>query len=281
MGGRVKILHPSVILRGLEQKARKRFGQHFLTDVGLVEKIVRRSGVKPGDEVLEIGPGLGILTRMLLAAEANVTCVELDRDLAAYLEEMVPQVRLIQGDAMRQDWDAILTTKPVKVVANLPYNVGTHVVMQLIRRPDLFSSVNVMLQKEVVDRMMAEPGSKTYGALSVQVQCRAKTSFLLAVPPGAFHPPPKVQSSVIRLVPRQTPDAGRAGMDHLDRVVKAAFSQRRKTLANALGALLGKEMVRRAIQQLEWNENVRGEALTRRQFIQLTDTLLDLDAFNS
>jgi len=277
----MKILHPSVILRGLEQKARKRFGQHFLTDVGLVEKIVRRAGVKPGDEVLEIGPGLGILTRMLLAAEANVTCVELDRDLAAYLEEMLPQVRLIQGDAMRQDWDEVLTSKPVKVVANLPYNVGTHVVMQLIRRPDLFSSVTVMLQKEVVDRMMAEPGSKTYGALSVQVQSRAKTAFLLAVPPGAFHPPPKVQSSVIRLIPRETPDAGRAGMDTLDRVVKASFSQRRKTLANALGALLGKEMVRRAIQQLEWNENVRGEALSRRQFIQLTDTLLDLDAFKA
>ena len=140
------------------------FGQHFLTDVGLVEKIVRRSGVKSGDEVLEIGPGLGILTRVLLAAGAKVTCVELDRDLAAYLEEMVPQVRLIQGDAMRQDWDEVLQHKPVKVVANLPYNVGTHVVMQLIRRPDLFSSVNVMLQKEVVDRMMAEPGSKAYGA---------------------------------------------------------------------------------------------------------------------
>ena len=271
----MKILHPSVILRGLEQRARKRFGQHFLTDVGLVETMVRRARVKPGDKVLEIGPGLGILTRVLLAADADLTCVELDRDLADYIEEMLPQVRLIRGDAMRQDWAKILPEAPVKVVANLPYNVGTHLVMQLLSKPDLFESIHVMLQKEVVDRMMAGPGSKAYGALSVQVQARAETAFVLGVPPGAFHPPPKVQSSVIRLLPRSTPDAGKAGIELMDRVVKASFSQRRKTLSNSLGALLDKEAVRTVVADLGWPSNIRGETLTRAQFVQLTDALLE------
>ena len=271
----MKILHPSVILRGLEQKARKRCGQHFLTDIGLVETMVRRARVKPGDQVLEIGPGLGILTRVLLAAGAELTCVELDRDLADYIEEMLPEVRLIRGDAMRQDWPAILPKSPVKVVANLPYNVGTHLVMQLLAQPSLFQSIHVMLQKEVVDRMMAEPGSKAYGALSVQVQARAETAFVLGVPPGAFHPPPKVQSSVIRLIPRPTPEAGVAGIEHLDRVVKASFSQRRKTLSNSLGALLDKGAVRTVISELGWPTDIRGERLSRAQFIQLTDVLLE------
>jgi 16S rRNA (adenine1518-N6/adenine1519-N6)-dimethyltransferase len=271
----MKILHPSVILRGLEQRARKRFGQHFLTDVGVVEKMVRRAGIQPGDRVLEIGPGLGILTRVLLAAGADLTCVELDRDLAAYLEEALPQVRLIQGDAMRQDWEALLVERPVKVVANLPYNVGTHMVMQLLRSPHLFQSIHVMLQKEVVDRMLAPPGNKTYGALSVQVQARADTAFVLAVPPAAFHPPPKVQSTVIRLIPRPSPEAGRAGMARLDRVVKASFSQRRKTLANSLGALVGKEVVQELIAEFGWSASIRGETLNRHEFVQLADALMD------
>jgi len=252
---------PRGILRVLEQRARRRFGQHFLSDQGIVDRIVRRSGVGPGDRVLEIGPGLGILTHALDRAGVALTAVELDRDLADHIGRVFPDVRLIQGDALAQDWAVLLGGEPHVVVANLPYNVGTRVVLQLLAYPELFPRIVVMLQREVVDRLLAPPGSRTYGALSVVAQARAKLAFLLAVPPGSFHPPPKVESSVIRLEPYSAPQVGAASPRDFDRVVRAAFSQRRKVVLNSLGGLYGRERAAAALDQAGIDPRERAERI--------------------
>lgn len=253
---------PRGILRLLEQRARRRFGQHFLSDQGIVDRIVRRSGVGEGSDVLEIGPGLGILTHALVQKGVALTAVELDRDLADHIERVFPTVRLVRGDAARQNWPELLGDGAWTVVANLPYNVGTTVVMQLLKHPAVFRRVVVMLQKEVVDRMLAGPGSRTYGALSVQVQARAQASHLLAVPPGSFHPPPKVQSSVIRLDLHPEPQVGSVTPEAFDRVVRSAFSHRRKTVLNSLSALYGKDRARGALLDASVDPGLRAERLS-------------------
>ena len=255
--------HPSVLLKTLEQRARKRFGQHFLHDDGLVDRIVRAARIKPGDRVVEIGPGLGILTRALLRAEADVTAVELDRDLAAWLREQYPEIRLVEGDAMKVDWDEVMPEPEAKVVANLPYNVGTHLLMDLLRRPGRFTSVTVMLQQEVVDRLMAAVGSRAYNALSVEAQVRGQPVFLLRVPPGAFYPPPKVHSAVIRFDLFDAPRTGEVDPAWFDKVVRAGFSHRRKTLANSLGSRFGKDHAKEAIAATGLRPDIRAQALTK------------------
>lgn len=252
---------PRGILAVLEQRARRRFGQHFLHDMGVVERIVRRSGVGEGDRVLEIGPGLGILTHALVSTGAQLTAVELDRDLADHIERVFPQVTLVRGDALKQHWREVLGGEPHVVVANLPYNVGTHVVMQLVSLPDLFPRIVVMLQKEVIDRMLAEPGGKAYGALTVQLRARARASHLLAVPPGAFHPPPKVQSAVVRIEPFEEPRCGDVDVAFFDKVVRAAFSHRRKTLRNSLTPVFGKERAVDALAAAGIDDGLRAEVL--------------------
>ena len=217
--------HPKQILRELEQRARKRFGQHFLVQRDVVVRMVRGSGVQAGDSVVEIGPGLGILTRALLEAGADLTAVELDRDLAQHLRETMPRVRLVEADALGVNWPELCPGGGWRVVANLPYNVGTPLVMTLLQYPRTFTCLSVMLQREVADRLMALPGSKTYGALSVRAQARARIRPLVQVPPNAFHPPPKVRSSVIRLDLLPEPDFGPAGEATFERVVRGAFSQ--------------------------------------------------------
>lgn len=264
---------PRGILRVLEQRARRRFGQHFLAQQGIVDRIVRRASVKPGDRVLEIGPGLGILTHALVEAGADLTAVELDRDLADHIERVFPQVRLIRGDALHQDWSALFGEGPVHVVANLPYNVGTRVVMQLVDHPEIFDRIVVMLQKEVVDRILAGPGNRTYGALTVQLQARARASFLLAVPPKAFHPPPKVDSAVVRLEPYAEPRCGPATLKQLHHVVKAAFSHRRKTIQNSLAPLYGRDVARAALAVAEIDPGIRAEQLDLAAFRRLAAAL--------
>lgn len=264
---------PRAMLRLLEQRARRRFGQHFLSEQSVVDRIVRRSGVGKGTRVLEIGPGLGILTHALVGAGAEVTAVELDRDLADHIEAVFPTVRLVRGDATQQNWRELLGDGPWTVVANLPYNVGTQLVIELLDEPEIFSRIVVMLQKEVIDRLLAEPGSRTYGSLSVRVQARAAGAFLLAVPPESFHPPPKVQSSVIRLEPYPTPRTGSVAPRAFDRVVKAAFSQRRKTLPNSLAGLYGKERAREALVACGIDPGLRAERLDLDAYRRLAATL--------
>lgn len=232
---------PWLILHDLEQRARRRFGQHFLTRPDLVARMVRGARVQPGDRVVEIGPGLGILTAELLRVGADLTAVELDRDLAAYVREAFPTVRLVEGDAAKVNWAEVCPGTGWKVVANLPYNVGTGILLDMLDLRERFTSITVMLQREVVLRLIAEPGSKTYGAISACAQVRADMRFLLPVPPGAFHPPPKVESAVIIGELYAEPRCGPVGLAAFDRTVRAAFSQRRKTLLNALSPVFTRE----------------------------------------
>lgn len=262
---------PRAILRELEQRARRRFGQHFLTDAGVVRRMVGGARVSAGDRVVEIGPGLGILTEQLLSHDVELTAVELDRDLAAYIRERFPQVRLIEGDAAKVDWADVTPGTGWKVVANLPYNVGTTVVMQLVRRPETFASVTVMLQLEVVQRLMAEPGSKAFGALSVQAQARARPRFVLKLPPGAFHPPPKVDSAVIHFDVYETPATGSCPADHFDKVVRAAFSHRRKTLRNSLAASWGRERADRSLAAAGLEQGMRPEQVDLAGYVALAE----------
>lgn len=265
------------LLKQLETRARKRFGQHFLVKPEIVQRIVRGARVREGDRVVEIGPGLGVLTRELLANGARVLAVELDRDLAAFIRETLPEVELIETDAARVDWHA--TVEPgAKVVANLPYNVGTKVLMQMLRTGDagvpVFQSVTVMLQKEVVDRLMAAPGTRKYGALTVEAQARASAVFVLSVEPDSFHPPPKVRSSVVRMDVRpEGPQTGGVEPAAFDRVVHAAFSQRRKTLVNSLSSLYGKDRARAAVAEAELDPGIRAERLSLAAFRALAGAL--------
>lgn len=274
-------LHPAVLLRALEQRARKRFGQHFLARPSIVARIVRGARVEEGDEVLEIGPGLGVLTRALLSAGAKVTAVELDRDLAAFLREREPDIRLIEGDAMTVDLDEAIPNPPAKVVANLPYNVGTQLVLRLIDVPEKVSTITVMLQREVVQRMLAEPGSRTYGSLTVQIAARGQARWLLGVPPEAFHPPPKVESAVVRIDLYDAPRTGRVSMDFFDRVVRAGFSQRRKTLVNSLTTVFGKERSRQAVERAGVDPKARAETLDHAAFVALAEALADSESASS
>lgn len=229
----IATVHPATRLRELETRARRRFGQNFLVSDGLADTIVMRAGVRPGDRVLEIGPGLGVLTASLARAGARVTAIELDRDLAAALPEIVPDVTLIQGDALRVPLPDV-----DRVVANLPYNVATPLCLRLLA---LKVPMALMFQREVADRIEADSGSRTYGSLSIQIQVRARVERLVSLPPGAFHPAPKVHSAVVGFTPVPVPDFAGATPEAFDRLVRLGFSARRKTLTNAFGAQLGRE----------------------------------------
>jgi len=265
--------HPKEILARLEQRARRRFGQHFLWRTDLVQRIVMGARVAPGDRVVEVGPGLGILTRALVAAGADLTAVELDRDLAQLIRETIPAVNLVEADAVRVHWAELCPGSGWKVVANLPYNVGTGLVMDWLRIPGTFQSLTVMLQREVVDRLVANPGSKAYGAISVLAQARARCVLVTVVPPSAFHPPPKVDSAVLRLELFPEPTMGASSPVHFERVVRAAFSQRRKTVANSLGALFGKSVALEALAHTGIEPTVRAERLDLAAFTALAAAL--------
>lgn len=265
--------HPREVLHQLEQSAKRRFGQHFLADEFLVDGIVRGAGVSPGDRVLEVGPGLGILTRALLRAGADLTAVELDRDLAAYLREALPAVRLIEGDAARLDWAEVCPGQGWKIVANLPYNVGTGLVVDWLRGPRRFASLTVMLQWEVVQRLLAPPGSKTYGAVSVLAAAYAEGRLLRKVPPGAFHPPPKVESAVVHFDLQAEPRLEGVPAAHFETVVRAGFAQRRKTLVNSLASRWPREVTVQALSDVGLRADVRAEALSLRSFLALASAL--------
>jgi 16S rRNA (adenine1518-N6/adenine1519-N6)-dimethyltransferase len=252
---------PRAALRALEQRARRRFGQNFLTRRDIVAGMVRGAGVQAGAPVIEIGPGLGMLTREIVEAGASLTAVEVDRDLANWIRSGWPEVRLVEADATRVDWSAVVERPGTRVIANLPYNVGTHLVVDLLRFPQLFTSLTVMLQREVVERLLAEPGSDAYGSLSVYVATRARGEWLLDVPASAFHPQPKVDSAVVHLELRACPDIGGVAPEHFDRVVRAAFAQRRKTVANSLSTSFPRESVVPALDRAGIDPKRRAETL--------------------
>ncbi len=252
---------PRTILRRLEQRARRRFGQHFLTGTRHVDRMVRGARVGQGDRVVEIGPGLGILTSALERAGAVVTAVELDRDLAEFMRTTHPGVRLVEGDALTVDWAEVAPGSGWRVVANLPYNIGTTVLMRLLRQPERFVGVTVMLQNEVVQRLLAVPGTRAYNALSIEAQVRGRPCFLMKLGPGAFHPPPKVDSAVVRFDLFPEPDTGGVPPGAFDRVVRAAFAQRRKTIQNSLRTAFPRAAVERALGAARIDPRSRGEVV--------------------
>lgn len=244
---------------------RKRFGQHFLTRPEIPARIADSAGVAAGDRVVEIGPGRGILTDELLRRGAVVTAVELDRDLAAHLRETRPDLRVIEADALRVDWSEVCPREPGdppwKLVANLPYNVGTAIVLDMLHRSNIFSVLTVMLQREVAERMVASPGDDAFGSLSVHVSAYAEARVTMRVPPGAFHPPPKVDSAVIRLDLREVALVGSAGPEAFEKALRAGFAQRRKTILNSLSSGFPKEQVRRGLEAAGIDPVRRAETL--------------------
>jgi 16S rRNA (adenine1518-N6/adenine1519-N6)-dimethyltransferase len=217
--------------------ARKRFGQNFLHDQGILRRIVEFISPRPGERLVEIGPGEGALTLPLLRAAGALTAIELDRDLIEPLKAKaagIGALTVISADALTVDFGALAHGAPLRVVGNLPYNISTPILFHCLEHADAIRDMHFMLQKEVVERMAAPPGSKTYGRLSVMLQLRCTVEPLLRVPPGAFRPAPKVDSAVVRLVPLPAASLPQVDNALLERVVRAAFGQRRKTLNNAL-----------------------------------------------
>jgi 16S rRNA (adenine1518-N6/adenine1519-N6)-dimethyltransferase len=218
--------------------ARKRFGQHFLSDGGIIDAIVREIAPQPGDAMVEIGPGLAALTQPLVERLGRLTVIELDRDLAKRLREHA-QLEVIESDVLKVDFAALAERfpgKPLRVVGNLPYNISTPILFHLLGYAHLVADQHFMLQKEVIDRMVAKPATSDYSRLSVMLQWRYKMEVVLFVPPESFDPPPRVDSAVVRMVPLATPPAVDAA--RLGEIVQVAFSQRRKLLRHTLGKWL-------------------------------------------
>lgn len=214
-------------------QARKRFGQNFLTDGGVIDAIVRAIDPRPGDAMVEIGPGLAAMTQPLVERLGQLTVIELDRDLAARLRKH-PQLTVIESDVLRVDF-ATLPEK-LRVVGNLPYNISSPILFHLLPFADRVLDQHFMLQKEVVDRMAAGPGGKEYGRLSVMLQWRYDVEALFDVPPESFDPPPKVMSAIVRMTPWKEP--ARIEPKLFEEMVASAFSQRRKLLRHSLGRWL-------------------------------------------
>jgi 16S rRNA (adenine1518-N6/adenine1519-N6)-dimethyltransferase len=218
--------------------ARKRFGQHFLADEGVIGDIVRAIQPRPGDALVEIGPGLGAMTQPLLERAGALTVIELDRDLAARLRASGrPGLSVIEADVLNVDFAALAAQagRPLRVVGNLPYNISSPILFHLLPVAHAVRDQHFMLQKEVVDRMAAAPGGKDYGRLSVMLQWRYAIEAVLDVPPQAFEPPPRVDSAVVRMVPRPPEAVAAIDAARLGALVAAAFSQRRKLLRHSLG----------------------------------------------
>ncbi|WP_245778822.1 16S rRNA (adenine(1518)-N(6)/adenine(1519)-N(6))-dimethyltransferase RsmA [Dokdonella immobilis] len=223
---------------------RKRFGQHFLHDAGIIARIVQAVDPKPGQRIVEIGPGDGAITLPLLRKAGRLTVIELDRDLVPRIAARsagIGELEIIQADVLTVDFTALAGAERLRVVGNLPYNISSPILFHCIDHLDAIEDMHFMLQKEVVDRMAAAPGSKTYGRLSVMLQLACRVEPLLPVPPGSFRPPPKVDSAVVRLLPRPREERPIADQAAIARLVRAAFGQRRKTLSNSLDGLAGND----------------------------------------
>jgi 16S rRNA (adenine1518-N6/adenine1519-N6)-dimethyltransferase len=217
--------------------ARKRFGQHFLVDRQIVQSLVACIDPRLGDRLVEIGPGLGALTLPLLQRVPRLTAIEIDRDLAARWRAQAPDaVELIEADAL--DFDFSSLGEGLRIVGNLPYNISTPLLFHLMDAADRVRDQHFMLQKEVIDRMVATPGGRDFGRLSVMLQWRYRMERLLDVPPAAFDPPPKVDSAVVRMVPKAAQELPRVDRGLLSALVACAFSQRRKLLRHSLGPWL-------------------------------------------
>ena len=263
----------------------KKYGQNFLIDSNILDKIIRAADVDRDDCVLEIGPGIGTMTQYLCEHAREVVAVEIDKKLIPILEQdtlsAYKNVTIINEDILKVDINAIVQEKnngkPIKVVANLPYYITTPIIMALFENHIALQSITIMVQKEVADRMQAVPGTKDYGALSLAVRYYAKPEIIMKVPASCFMPRPNVDSAVIRLTRYEKPPVEAADEARLFDVIRASFNQRRKTLVNGLsnaGNLgIGKEKAAEAIERMGLSPTVRGETLTLEQFVELTNFL--------
>lgn len=249
---------------------RKRFGQHFLHDPVTIEQLLIAIAPQPQQHLVEIGPGQGALTFPLLQRVNTLNVIEIDRDLAQKLKRHSPILQIHQGDVLRFDFRQLKTeAQLLRVVGNLPYNISTPLLFYLLKYIDCIQDMIFMLQKEVVDRMVATPATAHYGQLSVILQYHYQITQLFDVAPQAFSPPPQVYSSVVHLMPHTTPPVPVACLTDFNRVVKQAFSQRRKILRNTLKGLLDVQ----AIQAVDIDPQTRPETLTLGQFAQLANHL--------
>lgn len=262
----------------------KKFGQNFLIDTHVLDKIISAAGITEDDFVLEIGPGIGTMTQYLASAAREVCAVEIDKSLIPILEDTLKEydnVTVINEDILKVDIGKLAEEKnqgrPIKVVANLPYYITTPIIMGLFESHVPVESITVMVQKEVADRMQVGPGMKEYGALSLAVQYYAKPYIVANVPPNCFMPRPKVGSAVIRLTRHDQPPVQVKDEKLLFSIIRASFNQRRKTLANGLknyeGFHFTKEEIEAAIAQCGFSPSIRGEALSLKEFAMLADVL--------
>ena len=272
------------ILQKYHFNFQKKFGQNFLIDTHVLDKIIEAAAITKDDFVLEIGPGIGTMTQYLCEAAREVAAVEIDRNLIPILEETLggyDNVTVINQDILKLDINALAQEKnggkPIKVVANLPYYITTPIIMGLFEKHVPIDSITIMVQKEVADRMQVGPGTKEYGALSLAVQYYAKPEIVAIVPPNCFMPRPKVGSAVIRLTRHKEPPVTVEDEALMFRLIRASFNQRRKTLANGLNnspeIRLTKEQIQQSIEALGVPATIRGEALTLEQFARLSDII--------
>lgn len=278
-----KLSNPQVtidIIKKYNFAFQKRFGQNFLIDSHVVNKIVAAAGITKDDTVLEIGPGIGTMTQYLAEAAGHVYAVEIDKNLLPVLDETLAEydnVTVVNNDILKVDIKELVGDKEVKVVANLPYYITTPIIMGLFENHIPASSITVMVQKEVAMRMQAGPGSKDYGALSLAVQYYAEPYIVANVPPNCFMPRPNVGSAVIRLTKYDKPPIEVKDEALMFSLIRASFNQRRKTLQNGINNApnlsFSKEQVVDALKSLGLSESIRGEALTLEQFAALANEL--------
>ncbi|RHO37852.1 16S rRNA (adenine(1518)-N(6)/adenine(1519)-N(6))-dimethyltransferase RsmA [Clostridium sp. AM16-23] len=272
------------IIQKYEFMFQKKFGQNFLIDTHVLEKIISAAGITKNDCVLEIGPGIGTMTQYLAENAGHVVAVEIDRNLIPILKETLADydnVTVINEDILRVDIKALAEEynggKPIKVVANLPYYITTPIIMGLFESGVPIDNITVMVQKEVADRMKEGPGSKDYGALSLAVQYYAEPEIVANVPPNCFIPRPNVGSAVIRLTRHKEMSVEVKDPALMFKIIRASFNQRRKTLQNGLGNApelpYTKEQIAAAIAEMGLTPTIRGEALSLAQFAQLSDIL--------
>ena len=249
---------------------RKRFGQNFLTDQGVIQKIISSINPSDRDHIVEIGPGQGAITEFLLQHCEKLDAIELDKDLIPKLEKKFPfeNFHLIQFDALKFNYASLYHDQPLRIVGNLPYNISTPLLFHLLDQASIVKDMHFMLQKEVVDRLAACPNTKAYGKLSVITQAQCEVKALFDISPQAFNPPPKVQSAFVRLIPRAEPLIGDEEWKTFEKTVAAAFAHRRKTLRNNLKTLTNLENI-----DSEIDLSRRAESLTIDEFIQLSRIL--------
>jgi len=256
-------------------QARKRFGQNFLHDPGVIERIVRAIHPKPEDTLVEIGPGLGAITEEVLAVNPRLQVVELDRDLIPVLRTKFfnyPEFRIHEADALTFDFGQLVEPgQRLRIIGNLPYNISTPLIFHLLAHAGTVQDMHFMLQKEVVQRMAAVSGDNNYGRLGIMTQYFCKVQPLFEVGPGAFRPAPKVDSAIVRLVPHETLPHPTKDLATLQSVVRTAFNARRKTLRKALGSLVTVEQM----QSLGINDGLRPENLSLADYVAIADLLVD------